>query len=87
MPSPRTAARPSAAINTEALRPAIAAAGADGHVVGAILLPHALGAQHHDASPPASGLAAVGMIRQMGNFCLVPCPDTLCRFSRSFRTH
>ncbi len=51
MPSHRTAPQTSAAVNIEALRPAIAAASADRDLVGAILLPHALGTQHHDASP------------------------------------
>ena len=51
MPSLRTAAHRGAAINIEALRPVIGAADADGHLVGAVLLPNALGAQHHDASP------------------------------------
>ena len=51
MPSHRTAPPPRAAVNVEALRPAIASTSADRHLVGAILLPHALGTQHHDASP------------------------------------
>lgn len=51
MSSHRTAPQPSAVVNMEALRPAIAAASADRELVGAILLPHALGTQHHDASP------------------------------------
>lgn len=74
MPSPRTAARPGAAINSEALRPAIAAAGADRHLVGAILLPHALGAQHHGASP--ARIAPCGSTRDPtdGKLLLGPLP-------------
>ena len=47
---PRSPALPS---TLEALRPAIAAADADGHLVSAILLPHALGVQHLDTMDPA----------------------------------
>ena len=54
--------------------PAIAAAGADGHLTGAIRLPDAFGAQHYEASPVRIAPCGSPCDSTPGQLLLAPLP-------------